>query len=65
MNLNLKIVTNHWGWSWRGIKTWLRFGWGLSTWGVEISGSSPRRYQRRAKVGLLTFNLGTFSKEGT
>ena len=31
-----KTVTNHWGWSLKGIKTWIKFGWALfESWGIE------------------------------
>jgi hypothetical protein len=31
------LVTNHWGWSLRGVRTWLRAGWAImpTTWGAE------------------------------
>jgi hypothetical protein len=62
--MNLCFVTNYWGWSLRGLRLWLKYGWGkpISVWGIEISGSSPRRYRRRVKVGPVCFNFGTFAK---
>jgi hypothetical protein len=56
----IKIVTNHWGWSPRGIWMWLRYGWGVATWGVEITGSFPIRFRRRVKLGPLCFAWGSF-----
>lgn len=65
MSANVRIVTNHWGWNARGIWTWFRYGWGkpLSVWGIEVSGSSPRRFTRRAKVGPISFNWGEYPED--
>lgn len=67
MRPRFKIVTNHWGWSLRGLRIWYRFGWAkpFETWGIEVSGRSPRRFRRRAKVGPLSFDLGTYSARDT
>jgi hypothetical protein len=46
------IVTNHWGWTPRGVATWIRAGWGFfETWGVEARDSRPRIYRRFLKLG--------------
>lgn len=50
----IKIVKNHWGWSFSGIKTWLSYGLGFSVWGIEENG----RVRRRVKVCLVTFDWG-------
>jgi len=46
----VRIVKNHWGWSLRGLWTWVRYGWGLpvARWGVEGRG-------RFVKVGPVSF----------
>jgi len=46
----VRLVTNHWGWGLRGIRTWLRYGWGkpVERWGVEGKG-------RYVKVGPVSF----------
>lgn len=32
-----RLSTNHWGWSFTGIKTWIKYAWSRPvTWGVEI-----------------------------
>jgi hypothetical protein len=61
----MKFVTNHWGWSLRGILRWICYGWArpIDVWGVEVSGSSPRRFTRRVKVGPLCFAFGEY-KDG-
>ena len=58
----MSIVTNHWGRSPRGVAFWIRHAWAwpVETWGVEISGSSPRRFRRRVKVGPVCFGFGEF-----
>ena len=58
----MRLVTNHWGWKPMGIWRWLRYGWAwpVAVWGVEVTGSDPRRYERRVKVGPLCFGWGTF-----
>jgi hypothetical protein len=58
----ISVVTNHWGWSLAGIARWIRFGWArpVAVWGVEISGSVPRAYQRRVKVLVFCFPLGSY-----
>ena len=52
-----KIVTNHWGWGLRGIRTWYS-NWGKSwkTWGLERSWG----VERRCKLGPITFSFGEF-----
>lgn len=56
------IVTNHWGWWPRGIWRWFRYGWAkpFVTWGIEIHGSSPPRFERRVKVGPFCFSWGEY-----
>jgi len=57
----MRIVTNHWGWTPRGIREWLRsWAWPFETWGVEVSGSNPQRYTRRCKVGPVCFAWGEY-----
>lgn len=46
------IITNHWGWTPRGVATRIRAGWGFfETWDVEKWGSCPRIYRRFLKLG--------------
>jgi hypothetical protein len=57
----MRFVTNHWGWSWRGIRQWLAsWAWPVDVWGVEVSGSNPRRFTRRVKVGPVCFAWGEY-----
>lgn len=60
----MRIVTNHWGWTLRGVRTWLRYGWAwpVDVWGVEVWASSPRQYRRRVKIGPVCFGLGRFAE---
>ena len=57
---DLRIVTNHWGWTPRGVTRWVRFGWAkpIDVWGVEVTGSSPQRFTRRVKIGPVCFAWG-------
>lgn len=58
----MNLVKNHWGWSIRGVWTWLRYGWAwpVDVWGVEINGSSPPSFARRVKVGPVCFWWGSY-----
>ena len=54
------VVANLWGWSPRGIAIWVRFGWGLTTWGIAdppLWLGGPQRVRRRGKVGPVCFDL--------
>jgi len=34
--LSVYTVTNHWGWSLKGIKTWIKYGWAFfAKWTIE------------------------------
>jgi len=34
--LSIYTVTNHWGWSLKGIKTWVKYGWAFfAKWTIE------------------------------
>lgn len=61
----MRFVTNHWGWTWRGVGTWLRYGWAwpVAVWGVEVTGSNPQRFARRVKVGPVCFAWGEYTQE--
>lgn len=58
----ISLVTNHWGWRPKGVWTWVRYGWAkpVDVWGVEITGSSTRRFTRRVKVGPVCFAWGSY-----
>ena len=62
----VRFVKNHWGWTPEGVGTWLRYGWGLpvDVWGVEVTGSKPRTFRRRIRLGPLAFGFGTYVDEG-
>jgi len=34
----------------------------FAIWGVEISGSHPRMFQRRLRIGPFVFNLGRYQR---
>jgi hypothetical protein len=54
----MKLVTNTWGWTPRGIWWWLRWGWawGYQTWGIVAHDWQTE--ERRAKVGPFCWSLG-------
>lgn len=57
------IVTNHWGWSPRGVMRWVRWGWAkpIQVWGIVSAPKrmhGPRIRWTRCKVGPLCFGLG-------
>jgi hypothetical protein len=58
----VRLVTNHWGWTPKGVLRWLRHGWAwpVQVWGVEVRGSNPPEYARRVKVGPVCFQLGVY-----
>ena len=57
----MRIMANHWGWTWRGIREWISWwAWPVDVWGVEVRGSNPRRYVRRVKVGPVCFAWGEY-----
>lgn len=60
----MRIVHNFWGWKPSGIAFWMRKGWAwpFHKWGVEVSGSNPRRFTRRCKVGPVCFAWGEFAE---
>jgi hypothetical protein len=60
----MRLLTNHWGWTLRGTWWWLQnWAWPFETWGVEIRGSSPRRYARRCKIGPVCFGWGEYRRK--
>lgn len=57
--VNTRIVTNHWGWTPRGIARWIRFGWGwFETWGIE---GAPNR--DCLKIGPVAFSWACPNRE--
>lgn len=54
-NGEFKVVTNHWGWTVKGIKLWIKFGWGFfDSWILRYS--NPLRPNRRCtKVGPFVY----------
>lgn len=46
MQIDFRIVTNHWGWKPKGIWNWLRIGWAwpIQIWGIEHGITSVRAY---------------------
>lgn len=65
--MTLRVSTNHWGWTLRGVRVWLRCGWSwpVSIWGVEVGGSDfdgGREFQRRIRIGPISFNAGRYRK---
>jgi hypothetical protein len=58
----MRFVTNHWGWTCRGLRLWLsEWAWPVQVWGVEVSGSVPRRFTRRVKMGPVCFAWGEYA----
>jgi hypothetical protein len=58
------FATNHWGWSWRGIRRWVAsWAWPVDVWGVEVRDSTPRRFTRRVKIGPVCFAWGEYPSE--
>jgi hypothetical protein len=61
----MRIVTNHWGWSPIGVFRWIRYGWArpVEVWGLEVTGSVPRTFERRVKIGPVCFGFGSCEED--
>ena len=64
------LVTNHWGWTPRGLWLWLRWGWAwpVAVWGIAQRRwwlGGPRYVLRQVKAGPVCFGWGYWVEPGT